>query len=194
MTEDTDRQQAPPIPGELLDMIDRVRLRVGDLLEDLIAEVEAARTVPLSNSVMVPKLEFAEKLQNAKTDLVSTLDDVVEDLPEELRAARWMVRERESYVARTNEKARDLVARARARAEELVSDSHVVAEAVEEANRLVRNAETEARRIRLEGEDHAEQRLGEAEQILGELLTYLRESRSALHQSLPPAPEVPISE
>ena len=73
--------------------------------------------------------------------------------PDELRAARWMVREREAFIARTNEKAREIVDRARKEAEELVSESHIVAEAVEEANILVRRAEGEARRLRLETED-----------------------------------------
>jgi division protein CdvB (Snf7/Vps24/ESCRT-III family) len=160
----------------------------------MIAEVEAARTVPLSTSVMVGKDDFRDKLQSVKDDLTTTLDEVVRELPEELRAARWMVRERESYVARTNEKAREVLAKAKTRADDMVAESSIVAEAVEEANRLVRNAENEGRRIRLEAEDHAEQRLAEAETILGEILGYLRDARSELHRSLPPSPEVPVSE
>jgi division protein CdvB (Snf7/Vps24/ESCRT-III family) len=175
-------------------MLDRVRYRVVDVLEDMIAEVEAARTVPLSTSVMVGKDDFRDKLQAAKDETSRVLEDVMVSLPEELRAARWMVRERESYIARTNEKAREVLSKAKTRAEEMVSESSIVAEAVEEANRLVRSAESEGRRIRLEAEDHAEQRLAEAEAILGELIQYVRAARSEFHQSLPPPPEVPVSE
>jgi cell division septum initiation protein DivIVA len=178
----------------LLDMLERARLQVIDVVEDMIADVEAARTVPLSSSVMVSKDDFRDKLQSVKDDLSTVLDGVVGDLPEELRAARWMVRERESYIARTNEKAREVLAKARARAEDMVSESSIVAEAVEEANRLVRNSESEARRIRLEAEDYAEQRLAEAEAILGELLGYVRDARAELHESLPASPDVPVSE
>ncbi len=192
-TEDT-RTQPPPIPGELLDMLDRARYRIIDVLEDMIAEVEAARTVPLSTSVMVGKDEFRDKLQAVKDESSRLFEQAMSGLPEELRAARWMVRERESYIARTNEKAREVLTKAKRRSEEMVSESHIVAEAVEEANRLVRSAENEARRIRLEAEDHAEQRLAEAEAILGELIQYVRDSRSVFHQSLPPAPDVPVSE
>ncbi|HEX9642914.1 MAG TPA: hypothetical protein VGC11_02800 [Acidimicrobiia bacterium] len=194
MTPETPRAQPPPIPGELLDMLERARLQVIDVIEDMIADVEAARTVPLSSSVMVSKDDFRDKLQSVKDDLSTVLDGVVGDLPEELRAARWMVRERESYIARTNEKAREVLAKARARAEDMVSESSIVAEAVEEANRLVRNSESEARRIRLEAEDYAEQRLAEAEAILGELLGYVRDARAELHESLPASPDVPVSE
>ncbi len=165
-------QPAPPLPGKVLDM-----------LEQLMIDVENARQVPLSNSVMV-----------SQEDMLDNLARIQKELPEELRAARWMVREREAYIARTNETARGVFAEAKKRSDELVSESYIVQEAVEEANTLVRNAEGEARRIRLESEDFAERHLAEAEQVLGELLRYVREARAELHQALPPAPEPPISE
>ena len=165
-------QPVPPLPGHVLDM-----------LEQLMIDIENARQVPLSNSVMVSQeevLDYLARIQKA--------------LPEELRAARWMVREREAYIARTNETARGVIAEAKKRSDEMVSESYIVQEAVEEANTLVRNAESEARRIRLESEDFAERQLAEAEHVLGELLRYVREARAELHQSLPPTPEPPLSE
>lgn len=161
----------PPLPGRVLDM-----------LEQLMILVENARHVPLSSSVMI-----------SQEEVVDDLARIQKELPEELRAARWMVREREAYIARTNETARGVIAEAKKRSDELVSESYIVEEAVEEANTLVRNAESEGRRIRLESEDFAERQLAEAEHVLGELLRYVREARAELHQSLPPAPEPPIS-
>ena len=96
-----------------------------------------------------------------------------------------MVREREKYVARTNERAREMLSKAKSRSEEMVSESHIVSEAVEEANRLVRNAEKDAERIRLEAEDYAERHLTEAETVLGELLRYVQDARAELHQTRP---------
>ena len=164
-------QSAPMVPGA-----------ISDLLEDLLSEIESARAVPLSNNVMINQEEMLDRLHQA-----------IEDLPEELRAARWMVREREAYIARTNEKARDMLIKAREESERLVSDNYVVQEAVEEANALVRNAESEGRRIRLEAEDFAERHLSEAESVLGELYRYITEARAELHKALPPAEPPPIS-
>ena len=158
--ESTAQQNPPPIPGALLDMLERAQYDLVQVLESLIAEVEGSRTMPLSNSVVVGKDEFLGQLQDARANLVVTLGRVLEDLPEELRAARWMVRERENYVARTNEKAREVLARAKQRSDELMSESYIVEEAVAEANALVRNAENEARRIRLEAEDHGREPAG----------------------------------
>lgn len=169
MTDDN-RPPPPPIPGQIVDHI-----------ESLIVEVEEARPVPLSSSVMLNRDEFIDRLRGLQ-----------EELPEELRAARWMVRQRESYIARTNDKAKEMVAKAKARSEELVTDSYIVEEAVEEANRLVRNAEREAERIRMEAEDYAERHLAEAETVLGELLRYVQESRAELHRALPADAEEPM--
>jgi uncharacterized protein (DUF1778 family) len=153
------------------------------MLEELITEIEQARTVPLSSNVMVNQEEILDRLHQA-----------VGDLPEELRAARWMVREREAYIARTNEKAGELIATARAESDHLISDNYVVQEAVAEANSIVRNAESEGRRIRLEAEDYAERHLSEAETVLGELYRYVTEARAELHKALPPAEPPPISQ
>jgi vacuolar-type H+-ATPase subunit H len=123
---------------------------------------------------------------------LSKLEKVRADLPDELRAARWMVREREAFIARTNEKARDIVDRARKEADEMVSDSSIVAEAVEEANILVRRAEGEARLLRLETEDEIEKNLQRVESILNEVMDQIQAARDELHQARPKPPDVPI--
>lgn len=191
---DQPQTDPPPIPGHVLDLVEQSQTDVRAALDQLIIEVEAAKNVPLSNSVMLPREEFIERMRSIRSTVDRTLGEAVAGLPEELRAARWMVREREAYIARTNENAREMLARAKQRSEELVSESYIVSEAVEEANTLVRNAEKRAERIRLEAEDVAERSLSEAETVLGELLRYVHDSRAALHEPLPPAEEVPISE
>ena len=164
-------QEGPPTLGHLL-----------ALLEEIIEDVESARSVPLSGAAMLDRDVMLSKLRRLKAEL-----------PEDMRAARWMVRKREQFIARTNEQAREVIEQAREQAKAMVEESYIVREAVEEANRLVRSAETESSRIRLEAEDFAERAFEEAETVLGELLHHLRASRAELHESLPPEPEPPIS-
>lgn len=162
----------------------RARTSVGelqDMIDDMIAELEAAKSMPLSTNVLVDREQFLVMLQRLKTEL-----------PDELRAARWMVREREAFIARTNERAQEIIERAKAESRRLVSESYVLAEAVEEANVLVRRAEGEARRIRLESEDEIERQLEQIESLLAELLTRVHNSREDLHKARPKAPEVPL--
>lgn len=143
-----------------------------ELVDELIIAVEGARTVPLSGNVMLDRDRLLDMLYRLR-----------DELPEEMRAARWMVRERESFVARTNEKAREMLERARERSEELISESYIVKEAVDEANALVRRAEGESTRIRLEAEDYSEQAFEQTESVLSDLLGQVRRFRAELHQA-----------
>ena len=152
-----------------------------DMVDDLIVHLHEAKSVPLSNNVMVDRELFLTMLEKIRADI-----------PEDLRAARWMVREREAFIARTNEKAREIIDRARTEADRLVSDDNIVAEAVEEANILVRRAEADARRLRLESEDELEKELQRLEGVLAEVLQQVQRSRNEFHQARPAPPEVPI--
>ena len=179
MTQET-TTQVPPI--DLSDQAVRTELAdLQDMVDDLIVYLHEAKTVPLSGNAIVDREQFLGLLERIRTGL-----------PDELRAARWMVREREAFIARTNEKAREIVDRARNEADELVSDSNIVAEAVEEANILVRRAEGESRRLRLESEDDIEKKLQRVEGLLAELTDQVQATRDELHQARPKAPDVPI--
>ena len=152
-----------------------------DIVDDLLVHLHEAKAMPLSNNVLIDREDFLERLERLRAIL-----------PDELRAARWMVREREAFIARTNEKARDIIDKARSEADELVSDSNIVAEAVEEANILVRRAEGDARRLRLETEDEIERKLQRLEGLLVEVMSQVHGARQELHQARPKVPEVPV--
>jgi len=164
--EDLDRQEAVPVPPRLGEL--------QELVDELILAVEGARNVPLSSSVMLDRAQLLDMLYRLR-----------DELPDELRAARWMVREREAFVARTNEKAREMLDRARENSEQLVSESYIVKEAVEEANALVRRAEAEATRIRLEAEDYSDQSFEQTEEVLADVLAQVRRARADLRQARP---------
>ena len=152
-----------------------------DMVDDLIVHLHEAKTMPLSSNALVEREFFLSRLETLRASL-----------PDELRAARWMVREREAFISRTNEKAREIIGNARTEADALVVESNIVAEAVEEANILVRRAEGEARRLRLESEDDIERQLQRLEHLLTELTGQVQDSRAEFHQARPKPPEVPF--
>jgi hypothetical protein len=177
----TDEQQTDmvveqPEPEQRAELSD-----LQDTVDDLIVHLHEAKSVPLSGSAMVDREQFLGMLERIRADL-----------PDELRAARWMVREREAFIARTNEKAREIVDRARKEADALVSDSNIMAEAVEEANILVRRAEGEARRLRLETEDEIERKLQRLELILNQILDQIQDARQEFYEARPRPPDVPL--
>ncbi|MEX1003986.1 MAG: hypothetical protein WD990_12395 [Acidimicrobiia bacterium] len=167
---DTPRTNPNSTVGELQEMIDV-----------MIVHLEEAKSMPLSANVLVDRDEFLSMLHRMRAAL-----------PDELRAARWMVREREAFVARTNERAQEIIDRAKSESRRLVSESYVLAEAVEEANILVRRAEGEARRMRLEAEDEIEANLEKLESMLASVLTRVHGARAELHEARPASPQPPI--
>jgi cell division septum initiation protein DivIVA len=161
-----------------------VRSSVGHLLtlvEELINDVRHARSLPLSQNALVDR---------EKT--LSRLETLLRGLPDELRAARWMVRERENFMRRAQEQAEEIVSRAKSEARRLVSQSHILEEAVAEANALVRRAEGEARRTRLETEDMADAVMESLETLIGELAARVSSTRTSLHSARPVDPAPPI--
>ena len=108
-----------------------------------------------------------------------------------------MIRERVSFIARTNEeatairhKAQQVLTSAQETAKGLVSDHSILAEAVEEANALVRNAEVEAQNIRLNAEDLSLEQLSRLDTMLSSMLREARATASELDKSRATPPPV----
>lgn len=138
-------------------------------LRRLIDIIEAARPVPLSASSMINKDEVLE-----------LLNDLAVRLPDELRAARWLLKEREDFLTRVRREGDELLDVARARAEQMVQRSEVVKSAEVRARQMVGNADTETRRMKLEAEDYCDQKLGSFEAILERTMTVIADGRSRL--------------
>src|SRR5207237_6676857 len=94
-----------------------------------------------------------------KDEVLELLDEALSRLPDELRAARWLLKEREEFLAKTRRDADDILDAARARAERMVQRTEVVKAAELRARQTIEAADEEARRLRLECRDYCEQQL-----------------------------------
>ena len=126
-----------------------------DALYQLRDMIEAARPVPLSASSMI-----------IKEEALALIDDALARLPEELRAAVWLLKEREEYLARMRHEADEIIAQATARAERMVQRTEVVKAAEQRAFEIVDAAQADARRLRHEVEDFCDQKLASFEIVL----------------------------
>jgi cell division septum initiation protein DivIVA len=126
-----------------------------EVLVQLCDVIDAARPVPLSASSMI-----------SKEEVLDLIDEALARLPEELRAARWLLKEREEYLARVRHEGDELLEQARARAERMVQRTEVVKAAEQRAYQIVDTAEVEARRLRHEVEDFCDQKLASFEIVL----------------------------
>ncbi len=134
-------------------------------LEELIAQ---AKSMPLSASVLVNRDEALELVHEAR-----------EALPEEIKQARWVVKDRENLLAKARRDAEGIIQQALQEQARLVSREDVVQASQKEAERIVSDARDQARQIRLEAEDYMDQKLAAFEATLQRTLEQMAEIRDA---------------
>ena len=145
---------------------------VGDadqLLRRAIDIIATAPTMPLSSS---PRID--------RDEIIELLEEALHRLPEEVRQARWMIKERQEFVAKTRREADELLEAARVQAERMVQRTEVVRAAEQRARQLNEAAEADARRLRLQTEDFLDQRLGSFEILLDRLNKTVQAGRQKL--------------
>ena len=137
-----------------------------DKLDDLIHN---ARSVPLTDSVMIDREEIYD-----------LLDQMRSTIPEEVKQARWIVKERQEMLAEAKAEAERIVAEAKTNAEQQASQEEVVRTAERQAHDLLEDARERSREIRLEAEDWADEVLGNLEVNLDKFIAAVRRGRERL--------------
>ena len=140
-----------------------------EILERVISIIDAAPGMPMSASVRVNREELLE-----------LLDDAVSRLPDELRSARWLLKEREDFLARTRREGEDLIEDARSRVAQMVQRTEVVKAAEHRARQIVEDAEAVSRRLRRETEDYCDQKLASFENVLARIAKSVAAGRDKL--------------
>lgn len=156
-------------------------LEAEEILRAAIDLIERARPMPMSASSIINKNEVLELLNAA-----------VQSLPDEFRAARWLLKERDDFLARVQGEGDLLIARARDTAQRMVQRTELAKEANDHARRVVSEAEQEARDLRLKTEDWCDQELGRLEVVLERISRSVAFGRSRMQgatQSEEPTPE-----
>jgi hypothetical protein len=128
------------------------------ILRRVIDIIETAPGMPMSASVRVNKEELLE-----------LLDDVVSQIPDEVRSARWLLKEREEFMARTRREGEEIIADARSRVAHMVQRTEVVKAAEAQARHIIDESEAASRRMRRETEDYCDQKLASFENVLARI-------------------------
>lgn len=121
-------------------------------LEELISD---AKSMPLSASVLVNREEVLELIQEMRAAL-----------PEEIKQARWVVKDREQLLTKARKDSEGLIKQALEEQSRLVANEDVTKQSLKEAERILAEAREQARQIRLEAEDYMDQKLAAFEATL----------------------------
>ena len=142
------------------------------------SEVLLRRVLDLINSA--PKMPLSSTVRLEKDELLELLHEAIQRLPDELRQARWLLREREEYLAKVTREGDDILAAARERAERIVQRTELVREAQRLSRRIMEEANDEARRLRHEAEDYCDQKLATFEIVLERTMKVVNAGRAKL--------------
>lgn len=137
-----------------------------DRIEEL---VDAGRNVPFTSA----KLVDPEKVYEV-------VDEVRAQFPDELKQARWIVKERQEMLEEAEKEANRILEEARERAQALASEQEIVKLAEQQAADILDDARNREREIRLGAEDYADEMLANLEVNLGKLLTAVQRGRDRL--------------
>ncbi|MHB0866634.1 MAG: ATP synthase subunit B family protein [Thermoleophilia bacterium] len=139
------------------------------LIDKLDEIVNNARPMPMTDKVMIDREEIYDILDQMRTTI-----------PEEIKQARWIVKERQEMLAEAKTESDRIVKEAQEQANRLVSEEEVVKMAERNAAQIMEDARAREREIRLGAEDYADEVLETLETNLDKFLAAVRRGRERL--------------
>ena len=120
--------------------------------------------------------------RSSKKEVIKIIENLIDLMPVELRTARWLVREQDTYLNKAREEANEILNIAKVESSRLISDSYVLQEAVIEANSLIKKAEDEAQAYRAKIEDDIDTKLTEILNKFEQINNYIETEKNTLRQ------------
>jgi F0F1-type ATP synthase membrane subunit b/b' len=125
-------------------------------LEQLVLE---AKSMPLSSSVLVNRDE-----------VLQMLTEMQESLPEEIKQARWIVKDREDLLSKARAEGERIVEQAHEEQRRMALKEEVARRAEAEAQSILEHANDRADAMRREAEDYVDAKLAQFEITLRKIL------------------------
>jgi vacuolar-type H+-ATPase subunit H len=145
----------------------------GNKRVDIVDKLDELRTQLNSNSL---------KGRLNKKDLIKSIDEIIDSVPVEMRTARWIVREQESFINQAKNESKNLINEAKVESEKLIANSYVLQEAVIEANALIKQAEVETQAYRASIEDTVDQKIEDIQLKIQQMSNFLEVEKNKLRE------------
>ncbi|MDQ0751553.1 cell division septum initiation protein DivIVA [Streptomyces africanus] len=138
-------------------------------LDEIVAAVSGARSMPMSASCVVNRAE-----------LLSMLEELRAELPGSLAQAQELIGDREQMVEQARQEAERIIQAAHAERGSLISDTEVARRSQAEADRILAEARQEAEEIRAEADEYVDSKLANFEVVLTKTLGSVGRGREKL--------------
>ncbi|MFG2829628.1 ATP synthase F0 subunit B [Streptomyces sp. NPDC048434] len=138
-------------------------------LDDIVATVGGARSMPMSASCVINRAE-----------LLAMLEEVRAALPGSLAQAQELLGGRQQMVEEARAEAERIIDTAHAQRGSLISDTEVARQSQDEAERILAEARREAEEIRAEADDYVDSKLANFEVVLTKTIGSVDRGREKL--------------
>lgn len=168
--------RAVPDPGQgddfTTEVVDADPYRVpevDDLLTQAIDEIAEARTAPMSTMAKINRDEILDLLEAAR-----------DQLPDELRRARWLLKEKEEFLAQSERERDAIIEQGRQQVVRMVERQEIVRAAEDNARAIIEKARAESRMLIRQTEDFCDKKLATFELLLQRTGETVAKGRSRL--------------
>jgi len=138
-----------------------------DIIGALYDMVQDARSMPLA----------ADKCILERDRVLDMLDEILAQLPSELKQSRTIVESRNELISQARREAENIVKEAREKVNQMVSREAVYAEAKKRSEEMVGQTQSRINQLRKAGNDYMDESLRQTEEAISNALSEVRETR-----------------
>ena len=161
---------------------------IDDIIGSLYDMVQDARAMPLA----------ADKCILERDRVLDLLDEIIAQLPGELKQSRTIVESRNELISQARREAENIMRQAQDQARSMVTKEAVYTEAKKRSEELLNQTQTRINQLKKAGNDYMDDALRRTEETIAQALGEVRETRSKFRtlteaqeqRKNPPAPEV----
>ena len=138
-----------------------------DIIGALYDMVQDARSMPLA----------ADKCILERDKVLDMLDEILAQLPSELKQSRTIVESRNELISQARREADTILRDAREKVNQMVSREAIYAEAKKRSEELVGQTQSRINQLRKAGNDYMDESLRQTEEAISNALNEVRETR-----------------
>jgi len=138
-----------------------------DIIGALYDMVQDARSMPLA----------ADKCILERDKVLDMLDEIIAQLPGELKQSRTIVESRNELIGQARREAETILREAQEKAKQMVTKEAIYIEAKKRSEELVGQTQNKINQLRKAGNEYMDESLRQTEEAIAQALTEVRETR-----------------
>ncbi|NMA02888.1 MAG: ATPase [Clostridia bacterium] len=142
------------------------------ILDEFEAEIEESAKIPMTNKVII-----------SEDILFKYIDKLRADLPEDIRQAQWIKKERQRILSDAEEEAQKIIQEAQKKVADLVDQTEVYKMAEKKGAELLQTSQAQSEEIIQGAFDYADEIMFRLEEQLEKNLTLIKKGREELKKT-----------